>query len=221
MGEKVSNTQQTKRQNMPGLVFEKNLWDAGFNFIGGLDEAGRGAWAGPVYAAIVVLPKDKEIKKQLGGVRDSKKMTACQREKWAEVIKLITDFWGIGFADHNEIDEYGIVPATKLAMQRAIGKLKRIPDYLLIDAVKLSETLIPQSILIKGDSRSLSIASASVLAKTERDRIMVEYDSIYPEFGFYRHKGYGTFLHRQRLEKNGPLDIHRKTYAPIKRLLGN
>lgn len=216
MGESAEKKHQQLLHIIPDLEFEHHLWEAGFKLIGGLDEAGRGAWAGPVGAAVVVLPMDKTILRTLSGVRDSKKMTPRQRDIWAERIREEVAMWGVGFADHLEIDSYGIVPATKIAMRRAIEGIKVSPDYLLIDAVKLTEISIPQSILIKGDSRSLSIAAASVLAKTERDRIMVEMDKIYPEYGFSRHKGYGTAIHRNALDKYGPIAIHRKSYAPIK-----
>lgn len=219
MGGKSRTKQNIFRHDKPDLVFERNLWNAGFSYVGGLDEAGRGAWAGPVHAAVVVLPKDKVDEKRLVGVRDSKKMTPRQREIWAHQIKAVTLYWGIGSANHQEIDNFGIVPATKIAMQRALEKIKENPDFLLIDAVKLTEILIPQTILIKGDSRSLSIAAASILAKTERDKVMVEYDLKYPGFGFAQHKGYGTVMHRRALENNGPIDIHRKSYLPIKCLL--
>ena len=219
MGESAEKKHQQLLQTIPDLEFEYHLWEAGFNLIGGLDEAGRGAWAGPVGAAVVVLPMDKTILRTLSGVRDSKKMTPRQRDIWAERIREEVAVWGVGFADHQEIDSFGIVPATKMAMKRAIEGIKVSPDYLLIDAVKLTEMSIPQSILIKGDSRSLSIAAASVLAKTERDRIMVEMDKTYPEYGFSRHKGYGTAIHRNALDKYGPIAIHRKSYAPIKSIL--
>ena len=219
MGESVTIKHKQQLQLIPDLEFEIHLWEAGFKIIGGLDEAGRGAWAGPVGAAVVVLPADKKIMKTLSGVRDSKKMTPRQRDIWAERIREEAVMWGVGFADHLEIDAYGIVPATKMAMKRAIEGINTIPDYLLIDAVKLTEMSIPQSILIRGDSRSLSIAAASILAKTGRDRIMIEMDTTYPEYGFARHKGYGTAFHRKALDKLGPTVIHRKSYAPIKRLL--
>ena len=219
MGESTAKNHKQTLQLIPDLEFELHLWEAGFKVIGGLDEAGRGAWAGPVSAAVVVLPTDKTIMTSLSGVRDSKKMTPRQRDIWAIKIREEAVLWGVGFADHLEIDTYGIVPATKIAMKRAIEGIKAIPDYLLIDAVKLTEMSIPQSILIRGDSRSLSIAAASILAKTERDRIMEEMDNIYPEYGFSRHKGYGTSFHRKALDKQGPTVIHRKSYAPIKRLL--
>ncbi len=219
MGESVTIIHKQQLQLIPDLEFEIHLWEAGFKVIGGLDEAGRGAWAGPVGAAVVVLPADKTIMKTLSGVRDSKKMTPRQRDIWAERIREEAVMWGVGFADHLEIDAYGIVPATKMAMKRAIEGINTILDYLLIDAVKLTEMSIPQSILIRGDSRSLSIAAASILAKTGRDRIMIEMDTTYPEYGFARHKGYGTAFHRKALDKLGPTVIHRKSYTPIKRLL--
>lgn len=199
----------------PDLRFEVDLWAQGFIRLAGIDEAGRGAWAGPVSAGAVVLPLDPNLLEQLPEVRDSKEMIPSQRTFWAHHIKRVAAAWGVGFASSLEIDALGIVPATRLAMQRAIAALGITPDHLLIDAVRLPEIPLPQTSLIKGDARSLSIAAASVLAKTARDTLLVQFDEQYPGYGFARHKGYGTALHAEALQRLGPCPIHRFCFAPI------
>jgi ribonuclease HII len=199
----------------PNLAFEQDLWLAELAFVAGLDEAGRGAWAGPVAAGAVILPVDEHILEQLKGVRDSKEMTPRQREYWAEQIRLYVCAWGIGFASHAEIDEYGILPATRLAMCRALEQLCVQPQHLLIDALRLPQINLPQSAIIKGDQRSLSIAAASVLAKTARDQWMRQIDSEYAEYGFAIHKGYGTRRHQAALGALGPCAIHRRSFKPV------
>jgi ribonuclease HII len=204
----------------PDLAFEQDLWLAGCQFIAGVDEAGRGAWAGPVTAAAVVLPVDPTgLPGKLTGVRDSKLMSAAQREIRAGVIKEAAAAYCIGWAEYSEIDELGILPATRLAMTRAILGLNCAIEHLLIDAVKLPGLTIPQTSLIKGDARSLSIAAASVLAKTSRDALMRELSKEYPGYGFERHKGYGTASHQAALSGLGVSAIHRRSYAPIRSLL--
>ncbi|MBI9051584.1 MAG: ribonuclease HII [Anaerolineaceae bacterium] len=200
----------------PDLHFERALWKKKITHIAGLDEAGRGAWCGPVAAAAVIFPASKSVLKKLHGVRDSKLMSVRQRNYWLEIIHKIAIAWQVGLANHAEIDEIGIVPATRLAMQRAIEGLNIQPDYLLIDAVKLPKIPIPQQSIIKGDQQSLSIAAASVLAKTTRDALLIEMADEYPQYGFERHKGYGTHLHRLNLTAQGPCPTHRKSFAPIK-----
>jgi ribonuclease HII len=202
----------------PNLSLEIPLWETGLVILAGLDEAGRGAWAGPVSAGAVVLPEDRRLCQHLSGVRDSKQMTPLQRSIWAECIKKVAVGWGVGFASQVEIDACGIVPATRLAMQRAIEQLSVVPQHLLIDAVRLPLVKIPQTSLIKGDVRSLTIAAASVLAKTGRDALMCELDVLYPDYGFARHKGYGTRFHQQALQRLGPCTIHRLSFAPLKNL---
>lgn len=199
----------------PDLRFEGALWAQGFTRPAGIDEAGRGAWAGPVSAGAVLLPPDPHMLEQLPKVRDSKQMSPNQRSYWAEEIKRVAAAWGIGFASSQEIDAMGIVPATRLAMQRAIAALGIAPDHLLIDAVRLPASPLPQTSLIKGDARSLSIAAASVLAKTARDMLLVQFDEQYPGYGFARHKGYGTASHAEALARLGPCPIHRFCFAPI------
>jgi ribonuclease HII len=188
----------------------------GTNYVAGLDEAGRGAWAGPVSAAAVILPPDAHVSEVLHGVRDSKLMTPRQRARWAEVIKQTALGWGVAFATHQEIDELGIVPATRLAMTRALELVGLHPGHLLLDAIRLPGVDIPQQALIKGDQRCFSIAAASVLAKTGRDALMAALDEPYPGYGFGRHKGYGTRFHHEMLHLLGPSPVHRMSFKPLK-----
>jgi ribonuclease HII len=203
----------------PDLHLEMEQWHAGKQYIAGIDEAGRGAWCGPVSAAAVILPADEKILEKLQGVRDSKLMSAKQRNHWAEKIKDHAICWQVAMSTHEEIDQLGIVPATRLAMQRAVEKMQPNPDFLLIDAVKLHNIKIDQTSLFKGDQKSLSIAAASVLAKTSRDALLIELSQTYPQYGFERHKGYGTRAHRQCMNQYGPCEIHRKSFAPVKEYL--
>lgn len=202
----------------PDLSFEMPLWQGGLSLLAGLDEAGRGAWAGPVYAAAVILPPQNGVLAELRGVHDSKKMTPRQRTYWAGQIRLAAAAWGIGIASAEEIDARGIIAATRLAMARALEACGCQPEHLLIDALRLPEVSLPQLALIKGDARSLSIAAASVLAKTARDAWMIELGDRYPEYGFAAHKGYGTRMHQQALARLGPCAEHRMSYAPLRRL---
>lgn len=200
----------------PDLSLEMPLWAAGLSRVGGLDEAGRGAWAGPVSAAVVVLPPGDDCLRQLSGVRDSKLMTARQRSAWAEQIRTCAAGCAVGLASAGEIDAQGIVPATRLAMLRALQALVAVPEHLLIDALRLPDVSQPQTSIIKGDRRSLSIAAASVLAKTARDAWMVELDAQFPLYGFAAHKGYGTVRHQQALQQQGPCCQHRRSFAPLR-----
>jgi ribonuclease HII len=206
------------RVGSPTLEFEQPLWQAGFLHVAGVDEAGRGAWAGPVSAGAVILPPDPWIIERLDGVRDSKQMTPMQRTYWAEVIRHEALAWGIGFSSHDEIDLLGLLPATRLAMRRALRQVPRRPEHLLIDAVKLPSAT-PQTAIIKGDARSLSIAAASVLAKTARDALMIAMDQVYPGYDFCMHKGYGTTLHQEALLRLGVCEIHRRRFTPIYNLV--
>lgn len=195
----------------PTLEFEQALWESHLERIGGIDEAGRGAWAGPVSAAMVILPVDPSLTRKLGGVRDSKEMSPAARAAWEPRIKACALAWGVGFASSEEIDTIGILPATRLAATRALADLA--PDYLLTDYLVFREISLPQTALVKGDQRSLSIAAASVLAKTARDEVMRQLDRIYPGYGFERHKGYGTQRHQEAIERLGLCEIHRKSFA--------
>jgi ribonuclease HII len=194
------------------LTIEQALWQKGIKRIGGIDEAGRGAWAGPVSAAVVVLPNDPQIGFTLSGVRDSKQMTARQREHWAMEIKSAALAWSVGMASAAEIDAIGILPATRAAMTRAIQGLPLPPEHFLFDFIHWKNCPYPGEKLVKGESQSLSIAAASVLAKTARDTLMRELDTEYPYYGFTRHKGYGTLFHREAIRALGLCPIHRKTY---------
>lgn len=198
---------------IPTLLFEKHLWKAGFTRIAGIDEAGRGALAGPVCAAVVILPEAVQLTRTLHGVRDSKQMTPAERDQWAPRIKAAAITWGVGFASAAEIDNLGIVPSTKLAAERAIEFLIPPPEALLTDALLFPDLDLPQTALIKGDQRSLSVAAASVLAKTARDLLMRENETIYPGYGFGRHKGYGTPAHRTAVQQLGLCPIHRRSFT--------
>jgi len=200
----------------PTLAAEKTLWDLGYSCVAGIDEAGRGAWAGPVVAAAVILPPNQSVQAELIGVRDSKQMTARDREHWAGKIKETAVGWSTGLASNREIDRLGILPATRLAMHRAMEGLTNSLEHLLLDAVRLPGLNIPQTAFIKGDTMVLSISCASVLAKTSRDAMMVQMDLVHPGYGFARHKGYGTALHRQALVENGTCPEHRFSYKPVK-----
>lgn len=210
-----------KKNRTASLLYEHQYWADGCQSIMGFDEAGRGTWAGPVVAGAVCLPPDrKDLSKLLKGVRDSKQMTPRQRTQLVERIKEIALAWGIGSASSTEIDKLGIVPATWLAMKRALKQSKYEPDCLLMDSLVWPEMKhIPQISIVKGDSLSLSIAAASVLAKVWRDEHMQRLDEQYPQYGFGKHKGYGTAAHMTALKQHGPCPLHRMTFAPIRELL--
>lgn len=203
----------------PGLTQERALLGQGYRFIAGVDEAGRGAWAGPVYAAAVILPLDRpDLKRALNGVTDSKQLSPRRRETLSCVVYDIALGVGIGSASAAEIDALGIVPATRLAMKRAAGQLSPVPQALLLDYIKLPEIDLPQRSLPKADQHCLSVAAASIIAKVTRDRWMVELNEQHPGYGFARHKGYGTAAHRAALTRLGPSPIHRMSWAPLRTL---
>jgi len=197
----------------PDLAFENALWKAGVEAVAGIDEAGRGAMAGPVAAGAVVLPQVAGLEALLKGVCDSKQMKPQARQVARERIIQHALAWGVGFASPEEIDQIGIVNATRLAALRAVESLSVTPAHLLLDYLFLPEVSLPQTALIKGDCRSLSIAAASVLAKTSRDGLLQELDLVYPGYGFNSHKGYGTQAHRQALLHLGPSPVHRRSFA--------
>ena len=207
---------------MPTLLFENSIYEErGLAAIAGLDEAGRGALAGPVVAAAVILPLNDLVRLQrLPEVNDSKQLTAKTRER---LYSLITDnalCYGIGSCPAEGIDEMGIIPATKAAMLQALGQLDPQAEHLLIDGrIRLKNTPLPQQSIIRGDGKSVSIAAASILAKVTRDRMMVELDSRYPQYGFARHKGYGTEFHRQAIAELGPTREHRLSFSPLRQTL--
>jgi len=196
----------------PDLSFEQVLWAAGVSLVGGIDEAGRGPLAGPVAAAVVILPAQMGLIEQLRGVRDSKQMSPSQRQASRLCIEAVALAWAVGLAEAAEIDVLGIVPATRLAAQRALQALPAQPEHLLLDYLFLPDADMPQTSLIKGDCRSLSIAAASILAKTTRDAYMIALDTELPGYGFARHKGYGILAHRQAIMCLGPSPQHRRSF---------
>lgn len=199
---------------MVDYSIENEYREKGFNIICGVDEAGRGPLAGPVYAAAVILPSDCVIE----GLNDSKKLTEKKREALFDEIKEKALAYGIASADEKEIDEINILNATFLAMKIAIASLSVRPDLALIDGNQKPHTDIEEVTVIKGDAKSMSIAAASVLAKVSRDRFMLEMAEKYPQYEFARHKGYGTKLHYEKIAQYGVCDIHRRTF--LKKILG-
>jgi ribonuclease HII len=188
--------------------------------VAGLDEAGRGALAGPVVAGAVVLPLDQlRLHSALREVRDSKLMTARQRERAFDRILDLAHTAATGAASSDEIDRLGLIPATRLAMTRALSGLTSAPAHLLLDYMLLPEVDLPQTSMPHCDARCLSVSCASVLAKVTRDHIMIELDRRYPGYGFGQHKGYATAAHRSALAALGPCDAHRRSYAPVADLL--
>ena len=202
--------------NAPDLHQERALIRRGHALVAGLDEAGRGAWAGPVVAAAVILPRDALRRSALRGVRDSKLLSPSRRQALFDAIHQAAVAVGVGAASHAEIDDLGIVPATRLAMQRATQALPLAPDALLIDALELPAVPLPQRVLFHADTLCLSVAAASIVAKVSRDRWMTELDTQYPGYGFARHKGYGTAVHQQALAQFGPSAVHRMTFEPMR-----
>jgi ribonuclease HII len=200
------------RSENPNFQYEQALWAGGAINVAGLDEAGRGALAGPVAAAALVFPADPELGHVLYGVRDSKQMTPAQREYWAERLPALCLSYGVGFASHTEIDTLGILPATRLAAHRALTRLAVPLDHLLLDFLRLPDCTLPQTPLVKGDVRVYSIAAASILAKTARDAWMRQADLEYPGYGFAAHKGYGTAAHRAAMGRLGLSPIHRRSF---------
>jgi ribonuclease HII len=210
---------------MPSLALEHELLAQGHRLIAGVDEAGRGAWAGPVIAAAVILPLDKpQVLRALAraGVNDSKQLTARQRDRLYHLIREKAVAVGMGGVSARFIDRDGILKATRKAMQRAVSILPTQPDALLIDAVDLSSLVpLPQKFMPFGDSLSLSIAAASIIAKVSRDIFMAQLDALYPGYDFGRHKGYGTRLHREALERTGVSEMHRRSFKPVAKLVEN
>ncbi len=196
------------------LVFERELYDKGIKLIAGVDEVGRGPLFGPVVAAAVILKKDYNLK----GLTDSKKLTEKKRNEFYEILKKDAVAIGIGIIDEKKIDEVNIYEATKLAMKEAINNLKVKPEHILIDAMPL-ELDIPTTSIIKGDSKSESIAAASVIAKVTRDSMMYEMDKKYPLYGFGSHKGYPTKKHIEALKEYGVIKGYRRTFTPVKDLI--
>ena len=203
------------RRTRPTYSEERRLLREGFAPVAGLDEVGRGCLAGPVVAGAAILPRNPR-----GGwvseTRDSKQMTARQRERVLVELQARAPALATGAATAAEIDRIGIVPATRLAMQRAIAALAAAPAFLLIDAIELPNVPLPQKPIVRGDATCLSIAAASIVAKVARDRMMESEDAAYPPYGFATNKGYGTRHHLRALEERGPCPIHRRSFAPVR-----
>lgn len=200
---------------MPDYEFEKAAVNSGFSCICGVDEAGRGPLAGPVCAAAVILPEGAVI----AGLDDSKKLTEKKREKLYDIIKETAVAYSVAYGTLEEIETVNILEATYLAMNRAIEGLNVKPDFALIDGNRVPRGIkIPCETIVKGDSKSMSVAAASVLAKVTRDRLMLEYDKKYPEYNFKKHKGYGTKEHTKLIKQYGPCEIHRLSF--LKNILG-
>lgn len=200
---------------MPDYEFEKAAVNSGFSCICGVDEAGRGPLAGPVCAAAVILPEGAVIE----GLDDSKKLTEKKRERLYDVIRTTAVAYSVAYGTLEEIETVNILEATYLAMNRAIEGLNVKPDFALIDGNRVPRGIkIPCETIVKGDSKSMSVAAASVLAKVTRDRLMLEYDKKYPEYNFKKHKGYGTKEHTELIKQYGPCEIHRLSF--LKNILG-
>lgn len=187
---------------------EEELYAEGIRHIAGIDEVGRGPLAGPVVAAAVILPSDFDVL----GVDDSKKLSEKKREELYDLITKCAVSYSIGIMDNCMIDQVNILEATKLAMKQAVEKLETAPEYILIDALTLKDISIPQRGIIKGDSLSVSIAAASIVAKVTRDRMMDEFHRKYPHYGFDHNKGYGTKAHYEGLDGHGPCEFHRRSF---------
>ncbi len=205
-------TKKGKRVSAVGIEFETRARAVGYRFVAGLDEVGRGALAGPVVAAAVILDPEAALP---FGLDDSKKLTAGERERIAGELRQTALAYSYGVVASDEIDRINILQATRRAMLEAFQSLTPQPDYLLIDALQLKETELPQQAIIRGDAISASIAAASVIAKTYRDRLMRDYDSIYPHYGFARHVGYGTRVHLAAITAHGACPIHRRSFRGV------
>jgi ribonuclease HII len=198
------------------LRFEQALWATGVTLVAGVDEVGMSPLAGPVAAGAVIL----EVGCRIPGVDDSKKLDAATRERLGAVIQRVSVAWAVGFVEPEEIDRINIYWAGLLAMRRAVEALARAPQHLLVDARRIADVAIPQERIVKGDERSLSIAAASIVAKTARDARMVELDARYPGYGFAKHKGYPVKEHVAALQRLGACEIHRRSFAPVREALG-
>ena len=213
----MTGKRKLPRPDRPTLDHELQLIQSGHTRVAGIDEAGRGAWAGPVVAAAVIL--NLAAAPSLQDVNDSKQLSPRQREALYQVIIDHCVTYGVGQANAAEIDALGILPATRLAMTRAAAALMPLPDALIIDAVRLPQLNLPQTVFNFADAISLSVAAASILAKVARDRLLIDLDARYPEYQFARHKGYGTRIHQAALQSIGPCEIHRTSFRPIRALL--
>lgn len=200
------------KENIDMFAFEKTLWEEGYEYIAGCDEVGRGPMAGPLVVAAVILPKEG-----IEGLNDSKKLSAKKREELSKIIKEKAIDYAITYIDVDEVDSLNVYQASKKAMIESVRKLKKV-DYVLSDAMPI-DFEYPVKDIIKGDSKSASIAAASIIAKVERDHYMDELALKYPVYGFEKHKGYVTKYHLAAIEKYGVIDEHRKSFAPVQRVL--
>jgi len=198
---------------------EKQLFNQGHHLVAGLDEVGRGPLAGPVVAACVIISRDTKIPESAFKlIRDSKKLSAKQRDKAFEIIQELALAWSVGSVDHQMIDKINILQASFLAMEKALANLPVKPDYLLIDGkFRLPKNRYRQEAIIGGDNKIFCIAAASIIAKVTRDRFMEKISNQYPGYEFAKHKGYGTKIHLERLKELGPCPIHRLSFAPLKK----
>jgi ribonuclease HII len=202
------------------LEHERELWGNGVRLVAGVDEAGRGPLAGPVVAAAVVLPcgwAETGVDSRLQGLNDSKQLTEAQREEYYTILTSHAEIrWAVSSVDAGVIDQINILQATHRAMNLALGQLDPPPEHALVDGRPVRSIRFPQTALVKGDARSYSIAGASVIAKVTRDRMMKEFDQLYPGYGFAGHKGYGTPQHLAAIQALGPCPIHRRSFAPLR-----
>lgn len=207
---KVQKSRYHEYMRYPNFSQERELRSLGYKNIAGVDEAGRGSWAGPVVAAAVVLDTEEKII----GLKDSKLLSLEKREELYEMITTKVA-WGVGMVEPAQIDKLNILVATRIAMKQALEKLPQSPDFALLDAVRIGDLACRQRSVIKGDLKIMSIAAASIIAKVTRDRLLVQLHNQHPEYRFDIHKGYGTKLHREKLAKFGPSPIHRFSYKPF------
>ena len=213
----MAEADQEPKKAYPSLTEEQKLWRTRHVRVAGLDEAGRGALAGPVVAGAVILPINSKREGLWAEVQDSKLLSPARREELAARIQTQAAAWSLGEASAVEIDASGIAPATRLAMRRAVQALSPPPDHLLIDWVQLKSLNLPQQSFTKGDLRIVSIAAASILAKVHRDRLLCQLHESYPAYGFHSHKGYAVPSHLAAIERFGPCPAHRRSFAPIRR----
>lgn len=193
------------------MKYESDLTERGFNLVAGADEVGRGALAGPLVAAAVILRSDARIT----GINDSKKLNPAQRERLVDEIKAVAVAWAIGETSHEEIDTLGLQPANMAALARAVGGLEPEPDFIICDGFKLKYGRVPSMALIKGDSLSQTVAAASILAKVYRDNLMRDHHAVHPDYGFNINKGYATAGHIEAIKKTGPCVLHRRSFYPV------
>ncbi len=216
----MSKEERDLKKLYPSLDEERKLWRAGFVHVAGLDEAGRGALAGPVVAGAVILPAKTRHAGLWADVQDSKLLSPPRREELAVRIQKQAAAWSLGEASAAEIDASGIAPATRLAMRRAVQALSPAPDHLLLDWVQLKSLNLSQQSFTKGDLKIVSIAAASILAKVHRDRLLCQLNEEYPAYRFHSHKGYAAPSHLAAIEKFGPCPVHRHSFSPMRRNQG-